>query len=187
MCRLNAIMTSKLWNCFNGHCCNCSAGGPSNSKVWVQLAVVFHDDRAHWRVWDSRACQWVIQLNRYESPRRQRFTLAHEYKHIIDHGRSSGLYSGTATNTPAEQAERAADYFAGCLLVPKVLLKRAYYGGMQQVADLARHFDVSEAAITCRLSQTGIVAQSERFRPDRRAFPGTFRYRMKPELQLQGV
>lgn len=137
--------------------------------------------------WDSRACQWVIQLNRYESPRRQRFTLAHEYKHIIDHGRSSGLYSGTATNTPAEQAEQAADYFAGCLLVPKVLLKRAYYGGMQQVADLARHFDVSEAAITCRLSQTGIVTRSDRFRPDRRAFPGTFRYRMKPELQLQGV
>ncbi|MCW2929035.1 MAG: ImmA/IrrE family metallo-endopeptidase [Thermoleophilia bacterium] len=33
--------------------------------------------------WNGRA--WIIQLNRYESPARQRFTLAHEYKHIIDH------------------------------------------------------------------------------------------------------
>jgi hypothetical protein len=106
--------------------------------------------------------EWVIQLNRNESWTRQRFTLAHEYKHIVDHGATSRLYTGTRTTTGADLAERAADYFAGCLLVPRKLLKRAWGRGMQQPRDLARHFQVSEQAIAVRLAQTGLVERTAR-------------------------
>src|SRR3954464_10524333 len=44
--------------------------------------------------WDGRT--WVIALNASEPSTRQRFTLLHEYKHIIDHGAADRLYTGSA-------------------------------------------------------------------------------------------
>jgi len=38
--------------------------------------------------WDSHRRTWIISLNPTESRRRQRFTVLHEYKHILDHPRS---------------------------------------------------------------------------------------------------
>ncbi|ATQ27342.1 ImmA/IrrE family metallo-endopeptidase [Rhodococcus ruber] len=134
--------------------------------------------------WNGRA--WIIQLNRAESFTRQRFTLAHEYKHIIDHGAATRLYVGSATTSAAAQAEQAADYFAGCLLVPRRLLKRAWGNGLQRPRDLARHFQVSEQAIAVRLAQTGLVERTARCRPPRHsssaAAPIRY-YRAAPALQ----
>lgn len=107
--------------------------------------------------WDTRGQQWVILLSTADSWRRQRFTLAHEYKHIIDHLAKHRLYRGSAIHTPEQQAEQAADYFAGCLLIPKRLLKRAWGNGIQRPDTLARAFNVSEQAIGVRLRQTGLV------------------------------
>ncbi|TQF73362.1 ImmA/IrrE family metallo-endopeptidase [Rhodococcus spelaei] len=129
--------------------------------------------------WNGRA--WVIQLNRQESWTRQRFTLAHEYKHIIDHGSATTLYTGTAKATAAKQAEQAADYFAGCLLVPKRLLKRAWGTGLQRPRDLARYFQVSEQAITVRLAQTGLVKRTARCAAPR------FRTYYRTVRRLQGA
>jgi len=39
--------------------------------------------------WDGQ--QWIISLNRLEPWTRQRFTLLHEYKHIVDHGHVADL------------------------------------------------------------------------------------------------
>ncbi|UVJ38070.1 ImmA/IrrE family metallo-endopeptidase [Arthrobacter sp. CJ23] len=110
--------------------------------------------------WDENS--WVIQLNRHESWTRQRFTLAHEYKHIIDHNHADRLYTGTTWTTPQEQAERAADHFAGCLLIPKPLLKRVFFGGMQSTRELAEYFNVSEASIRFRLIATGLIDRPQR-------------------------
>lgn len=52
---------------------------------------------------------WVIGLNRREPWTRQRFTLFHEYKHIIDQGSRSWLYRGGDGYTADERAEQAAD------------------------------------------------------------------------------
>lgn len=52
--------------------------------------------------WNGNA--WIIQLNKHENYRRQRFTLAHEYKHIIDHNRADGLYLGSKDLPAEEQA-----------------------------------------------------------------------------------
>lgn len=98
---------------------------------------------------------WIISICEDDSPARQRFTLLHEFKHIIDHGQSGRLYS------TAQQAESAADYFAGCVLVPKTRLKSAWCSGIQNPGQLAKHFGVSEAAILVRLHQTGLDAASD--------------------------
>lgn len=112
---------------------------------------------SHWN-----GSHWVIALNKHEPLVRQRFTLFHEFKHVIDHGQAWRLYSGDRVHSGKEQAELAADYFAGCALVPKRLLKRAWGDGVQRVSDLAQRFGVSTAAIDVRLSQTGLNLPRDR-------------------------
>ncbi len=53
--------------------------------------------------------------------------------------------------------EQVCDYFAGCLLMPRGWLKRAYGGGTQDVAALAARFEVSQAAMQVRLNQIGLT------------------------------
>ena len=101
---------------------------------------------------------WIITINASDSLVRQRFTMLHEFKHIIDHGYTGSLYAGRHHKTYAEQAEAAADYFAGCALMPKRHLKSMWGSGMQTVPALAAHFGVSEHAVRVRLSQTGLDA-----------------------------
>lgn len=107
--------------------------------------------------WDNRSEQWIILLNTADSWRRQRFTLAHEYKHIIDHTTRHQLYHDRPSSSAQRQAEHTADYFAGCLLIPRRLLKRAWGQGIQRTDELAHLFQVSEQAIGVRLRQTGLV------------------------------
>lgn len=106
--------------------------------------------------WNWHRGSWIICLNPTEPRTRRRFTLFHEYKHILDHG-SPGIAvtPGRATRQkPVE--EIVADYFAGCVLMPKRLVKAAYFDGIQRTADLAELFDVSEAAVHVRLNQIGL-------------------------------
>ncbi|WP_181435154.1 ImmA/IrrE family metallo-endopeptidase [Curtobacterium sp. MCBD17_019] len=104
---------------------------------------------SHWT-----GATWLIVINAHDSRARQRFTLLHEFKHIVDHGRAAQLYRTTLRASAALQAERAADYFAGCALVPKRDLKALWGAGVQRVTDLAHHFGVSVDAIVVRLAQT---------------------------------
>lgn len=113
--------------------------------------------------WDSQRKSWIIQVNAGEPPTRQRFTLFHEYKHIVDHGRAAQLY-GT-TEDAARHAEQAADYFAGCVLMPRPFVKRAWGNGLQTAAALATHFDVSAVAAEVRISQIGLATKRDRCAP----------------------
>lgn len=115
--------------------------------------------------------QWVITIRKDDSLARQRFTLLHEFKHIIDHGSAARLYRGNGKQTPDEQAERAADYFAGCALVGRRELKSAWGQGIQREEDLAAHFGVSIQAIQVRLSQTGLNVIADRLPTPRCARP----------------
>jgi Zn-dependent peptidase ImmA (M78 family) len=112
---------------------------------------------SHWT-----GTEWIITVNTHECWRRQRTTIAHEFKHILDHTSSDNLYSGDRFRTAAEQAEIAATYFAGCVLVPRNVLKRAWFGGMQRTHELADYFDVSPAAIRVRLTQVGLDMAADR-------------------------
>jgi hypothetical protein len=100
---------------------------------------------------------WLVVLNGREPQTRQRFSLAHEFKHILDDRFVDLVYRHLPDADRRDFVEQVCNYFAGCLLIPRPWLKRAYYGGMQSTKLLARHFDVSEPAIETRLGQTGLV------------------------------
>jgi Zn-dependent peptidase ImmA (M78 family) len=121
-----------------------------------RIRIEYSDDLPSFGLsfWNGRC--WIIELSTRQSRARQRFTLFHEYKHIIDHGSAARLYPGDARHKATVQAELVADYFAGCVLVPRRALKSAWGHGVQKVHDLARLFDVSEQAIAVRLDQTGL-------------------------------
>lgn len=113
--------------------------------------------------WNGHA--WVIALNATEPATRQRFTLLHEYKHVIDHGATDRLYRGHGRHAADQQAELAADYFAACALMPKRLVKRAWGEGLQRPTMLARSFHVSPRAMDVRLHQLGLVDNRDRCAP----------------------
>lgn len=106
---------------------------------------------AHASFWDVHARQWVISLRRADSWKRHRIYLAHEFKRVLDHGRTAALYPSPSVRSSACAAERAADYFARHLLVPDQLLRRAVRAGLVEINALAAHFDVPEDIIRERL------------------------------------
>ncbi|MCA1705631.1 MAG: ImmA/IrrE family metallo-endopeptidase, partial [Actinobacteria bacterium] len=68
--------------------------------------------------------RWIITVNASEPLARQRFTLAHELKHVIDHRHRDVLYADLPACSVDLQTERAADNFAACLLMPKRWVKK---------------------------------------------------------------
>jgi hypothetical protein len=105
---------------------------------------------------------WLVLLRASESPLRQRFTLAHEFKHILDNRFIDVLYQGIPARERGEFIEQVCDFFAGCLLVPRPWLKRAWGNRIQKPADLAIHFGVSQQAVEVRLVQTGLARPGAR-------------------------
>ena len=105
--------------------------------------------------------RWVIMLNASEPFVRQRFSLAHEFKHIIDHQHIALIYRDLPAHQRHDFAEAVCNYFAGCLLMPRPWVKRAY-AKTQRLDRLARHFHVSQAAMATRLSQIGLTDPAPR-------------------------
>jgi hypothetical protein len=106
--------------------------------------------------------QWLVALNGSEPRVRQRFSLAHEFKHILDHRFAELIYGSFPPADRDLLVEQICDYFAGCLLMPRPWLKSTYANGLQHLPALARHFDVSQAAMQVRLSQIGMTDPTPR-------------------------
>jgi Zn-dependent peptidase ImmA (M78 family) len=102
--------------------------------------------------------RWMIIVNGAEPWGRQRYSLAHEFKHVLDAPFIKYLYPARQGQSPEERAERICDYFAACLLMPRVWVKQLYFNeGIQDLRRLANRFDVSVTAMQVRLLQLGIV------------------------------
>jgi Zn-dependent peptidase ImmA (M78 family) len=110
--------------------------------------------------WTGR--YWIITVSADEHPLRQRFSLMHEFKHIVDHTTKHYLYRDRPGMGAHEQAERVADYFAACLLMPKRVVKRLWGEQHQNVAELAEMLQVSPAALRYRLDQIGLTERPRR-------------------------
>lgn len=106
--------------------------------------------------------RWLIVINGADPIGRQRFSLAHEFKHVLDHPFITTLYPATASMSAREREEQVCDYFAACLLMPRLWLKRSWTSGTQDLRTLAREFEVSRAAMQVRLLQVGLVQPAER-------------------------
>lgn len=102
--------------------------------------------------------QWHIRLNSAEPFTRQRFTLAHEFKHVLDAACEDVIY-GHLVDGPGKQrqVEGVCDHFAACLLMPKAWVKKHWGNGTQELAALAWQFEVSEQAMLIRLQNLGLV------------------------------
>lgn len=110
--------------------------------------------------WNGR--EWVISLNSGDSLTRQRYTLLHELGHVIWHGHNHRIRPHQQGTPREEFIERAADYFAACVLMPRRELKSAWASGLQKAAALADHFGVSPEAMRIRLDQTGLSRAVDR-------------------------
>ena len=130
------------------------------------LTVMFRDGLAKSALATKTERGWVIVLRADEPDVRQRFSLAHEIKHVLDdelmrtHDR--GLYLPSIRHSSEEQTERVCDHFAACLLMPKMLLRRDWTSLIQETARLARRYHVSQAAIEIRLRELGLIEPTPR-------------------------
>lgn len=107
--------------------------------------------------------RWLILIRGTEPEGRQRFSLAHEFKHILDDRfMKFGVYDGIPENQRHDFIEQVCDYFAGCLLMPRPMLRRLWSRGMRDVGQLAAEFGVSQPAIQTRLAQIGLATSQPR-------------------------
>lgn len=114
--------------------------------------------RSHWRI--------VLKAN--ESRQRQRFSLAHEFKHVLDDPVIEHTHEHLKPHRRKQRAERLCNYFAACVLMPRPWLKHDWYGGMQSVSELARRYYVSEEAMTTRLAELGLTPMLPAPAPEQR-------------------
>ncbi len=122
------------------------------------LTITHHDKLPSSGLTTKTDYGWLVVLRSSEANVRQRFSLAHEIKHCLDDPFVDQLYVDQAGYTAHERAERVCDRFAAALLMPRVLLRADWADGIQDIAKLARRYDVSRAAMTVRLSQLGLLA-----------------------------
>lgn len=121
---------------------------------------------------------WHVILNAHEPQVRQRFSLFHELKHVIDHPFVSSCYPSTRMLSAERRAELVADYFAACVLMPRRVVKTEFFHGRQDIDDLAAVFDVSPLAMSYRLQQLGLIDRTPRCTHEQQAkakLPGYFR------------
>lgn len=113
--------------------------------------------------WERGA--WRIQLCALEPGVRRRFTLAHEYKHVLDAPVEQLSYLRLRSSGDHQPlVEQVCDYFAACLLMPKKLVKRAWGEGLRDAQALATYFDVSPQAMHIRLQTLGLIERPDRCR-----------------------
>lgn len=109
---------------------------------------------------------WMIVIRSDEPQVRQRFSLAHEIKHIVDDDLMThldqDLYPATRLYSAEERGERIADRFAAALLMPLMLIRRDWANGLQDITVLARRYDVSRVAMDVRLRQLGLLQPTPR-------------------------
>lgn len=126
--------------------------------------------------------RWLILLNAAEPYARQRFSLAHEFKHAIDHRHRDVMYVDRPGLSAAAQAEQAADYFAASLLMPRRWVKQAWGSGIQHlhgISGLCHRFEVSPPAMALRLQHLGLgTAATDRDLPGRQS--PTYARRQRP-------
>jgi hypothetical protein len=104
--------------------------------------------------------RYLLLVNRNDAHARRRWTLAHEFKHLLDYTKAKAMYKQLGygdKGRQAQQIERVCDHFAASLLMPRMWVKRAYGNGIQDVTALAGMFNVSEEAMHIRLTFLGLI------------------------------
>jgi Zn-dependent peptidase ImmA (M78 family) len=102
-----------------------------------------------------------IYLSDATSPRRDRFTIAHELGHYFLHfaRQRTSMPPGSvmvAQRSATGREETEAHWFAAEFLMPAQEFKRAWLAYDRSVSTLAHHFEVSTHAVEVRVSSLGL-------------------------------
>lgn len=97
----------------------------------------------------------VIGYNSKQAPVRQRFTIAHELGHYLCGHDLSEQIIDDVFDKPTDK-EREANMFAAELLMPYDFLKEDIKA-IKSIPELAKHYEVSEQAMSIRLLETGLI------------------------------
>jgi Zn-dependent peptidase ImmA (M78 family) len=106
--------------------------------------------------------RWLIMINKKDSLTRRRFTLAHEFKHILDAPIEKRAYRNLGLDDEDRKAilEEVADCFAANLLMPRLFVVHALRSDIRDVHRLAALFMVSPVAMNRRLRDLGLAIQA---------------------------
>lgn len=103
--------------------------------------------------------QHKIQLAKKDLPylsNRQYFTIAHEIGHLVLHPElETDIYRTNFDKFDLKEEE--ADYFAGCLLMPRSLIIKAFYFLDKSIDQMAEYFNVSQSAMNVRVRVLGLI------------------------------
>ncbi|NQE67357.1 hypothetical protein NG2371_01809 [Nocardia gamkensis] len=128
----------------------------------IRVEYVFDQRLPSAGFWDTTTRRWVIQIAATVQRKQQRVAVAREFKHVLDYHRATHLYLGNDLVSGRYEANRAAEYFAGQLLVPSRLLRRAWKAGLTTPEELSDHFVVPEVMIRQRLAETRLGPYASR-------------------------
>lgn len=107
--------------------------------------------------------QWVIGVNKYHHPNRQRFSMAHELGHYINDQdffkRESRLDDIILLRTNSiNEREMRANEFASEILIPSEFFKDLIINqGKRNIIELSSFFKVSPAAIKYKAFKLGLI------------------------------
>lgn len=114
---------------------------------------------------EKRANYWAVGINKYQTLKRQRFTLAHEFAHFLydsqDIERDGKLEDLILFRDDgrANSREQRANEFAAQLLMPDKLFQHYLEKGVRQISDLSDRFNVSLAAVRYRAYKLGYLKE----------------------------
>ena len=101
---------------------------------------------------------WVMSVNKNHNPKRQKFTLAHEYGHYLLHKENSLSFVDATffRGNDNSAIEYAANEFASNLLMPESAVRsQIEEKGIKNIGELSEVFNVSAAAMKVRVIQLG--------------------------------
>ena len=98
---------------------------------------------------------WVIQVKEDDPPALKRFTLFHEFFHIITHRNASSAFKKVATGKSAF-SELAANSFAAFILMPQEWVEEKW-AEVKDLDRMAEIFDVPMPAMAIRLRTLGLT------------------------------
>jgi len=98
---------------------------------------------------------WIVHLNTEDKSGRQRTTLFHEVFHIIAHSRATPVFRKRGIKEGLFN-EMLADYFSGCVLMPKEWVKEKW-AEVNDLKQMAEIFQVTEVSIWIRLKTMGLI------------------------------
>jgi len=106
---------------------------------------------------EPRRNSWVIGVNAFHHPNRQRFTIAHEIGHFVLHKPSERIIDITFARRAGgrDRIENEADEFAAKLLMPEATVRSLIASGLSSLEALANHFRVSLMAVKYRVQSLG--------------------------------